>query len=149
MEVSQCGNLAIFLSLWFYVKLILADLTGSKTVILTILEALNFEFFGNFTFENVKTIQKFQTQSCANRHNGIFLGLQIDQNWFYARFESENNPKFPHCVFPFRLPRSVGFFKFWWFGKMDCLFCKHCMQKLHFQEIAILAWWYLNDDKVI
>ena len=35
-------------------KLILADLTGSKTVILTILEALNFEFFGNFTLENVK-----------------------------------------------------------------------------------------------
>ena len=36
-----------------------------------------------------------------------FLGLQNDQNWFHARFGLEKNRKFPHCVFSFRLSRSV------------------------------------------
>jgi len=49
------------------VNLILADFRISKTVILTILEALNFLFFGNFTLENVKISQK----------NHKFKGAQI------------------------------------------------------------------------
>ena len=51
---SQSGNLSILLPLWFYVKSILADFWWSKTAIWTILEALNFEFYENFTNENVK-----------------------------------------------------------------------------------------------
>ena len=39
-------NLAIFLTLWFYVKSILADFRMSKTVVLTILEGLKFELLG-------------------------------------------------------------------------------------------------------
>ena len=44
LHTAKCVNLAIFLSFWFYVKLILADLGRLKPAILTILAALNFEF---------------------------------------------------------------------------------------------------------
>ena len=70
--IFDCGNLAIFQPLCFYVKTILADFTGSKTAILTILEALNFEFWKNFTLENVTNSQKFKIQSCPNGQNGRF-----------------------------------------------------------------------------
>ena len=46
-RTTQCGNLAIFLSLWFYVKSILAEFRRSKNAILTILEALDFDFWKN------------------------------------------------------------------------------------------------------
>ena len=57
---SQCGNLAIFLSLWFYLKSILAYFRGSKIAILTILEALNFEFW-EFHGWKCQKYQKIQT----------------------------------------------------------------------------------------
>ena len=41
---TQGGNLAIFLSVNFYVKSILADFRRTKSAILTILKALNFKF---------------------------------------------------------------------------------------------------------
>ena len=53
LDIPQSGNLAIFLSLWFYVKSILADFWRSKTTISTILEALNFDFLKNFTLEDI------------------------------------------------------------------------------------------------
>ena len=46
MAEIQCGNLAIFLPLWFYVKLILTDFRRSKIGIWTTLEAWNFDFWG-------------------------------------------------------------------------------------------------------
>ena len=45
---AQCEKLAIFLSLWYYVKSMLADFRGSKTAILTILAAMNFEYLESF-----------------------------------------------------------------------------------------------------
>jgi len=42
---TQCGNLAIFLPLWFYVKSILTDFRSSKPAILTIQDALNLIFW--------------------------------------------------------------------------------------------------------
>ena len=54
MEIPQCGNLAIFLGLWFHVKTILADFRRSIIAVLTILEALNFDSWKNFTLDNVK-----------------------------------------------------------------------------------------------
>ena len=51
LGIPQCGNLAIFLRLWFYVKSILADFRRSITTVLTILQALNFDFLENFTLE--------------------------------------------------------------------------------------------------
>ena len=41
---TQCGKLANFPSFIFYVKSILTDKKGAKNVILTVLEALNFDF---------------------------------------------------------------------------------------------------------
>ena len=46
----QCGNLAIFLLLWFFMKSILADFRRSKTAVLTIFDAF---WKKNFTLENV------------------------------------------------------------------------------------------------
>ena len=63
-NITQCGNFRNFLSPIFYVKSILADFKRSKTVILTILEALNFHFFGiMYTLENVRNFNKFKIQS--------------------------------------------------------------------------------------
>ena len=64
LDTELYGNFRIFLSLWFYVKSILADFRRSKTAILTILEALNFDFWKNLTLEKVKDSQKFNIQSC-------------------------------------------------------------------------------------
>jgi len=55
---TQCGNFRVFLPLGFYVKSIFADFKKSKSAILTILEALTFDFWGYFTFENVKNALK-------------------------------------------------------------------------------------------
>ena len=56
--IFDCGNLAIFQPLCFYVKTILADFTGSKTAILTILEALNFDFLGIFDIFKCEILHK-------------------------------------------------------------------------------------------
>ena len=56
-RIAQCGNLAIFLPLWICVKSIVADFRRSKTAILTISVALNFEFWKFLTFSNVKYFQ--------------------------------------------------------------------------------------------
>jgi len=47
VTIARCKDLAVFLSLLFYVKSILADFKSPKTAIITILEALNFDFLGN------------------------------------------------------------------------------------------------------
>ena len=48
---QQCGNFRIFLSLRFYVKSILWMISrSSKTAILTILKALNFDFYAFLQF---------------------------------------------------------------------------------------------------
>ena len=65
-------RVAMILPFWFYVKSILADFRRSKTDILTILEALNFDFWKSYTLENVKNSQKFKIQSCSNDQNGSF-----------------------------------------------------------------------------
>ena len=41
-------------------KSILAEFGGPKTAVLTILETLNFDFWKNYTLENVKISQKFK-----------------------------------------------------------------------------------------
>ena len=71
IEIFHCRH---FLQLWFYVKSILVDFRRSKTAVLTILEALNFDFWKNFTLENVKSPQIFKIQSCWNGQNGSFWG---------------------------------------------------------------------------
>ena len=47
---------------------------------LTILEALNIDFWNNFTVENVQSSQEFKIQSCSNGSNWQFLGLKNEQN---------------------------------------------------------------------
>ena len=71
IDTLQCGNLAIFFGILIYVKSILTDFR-SKTVGLTILKALNFEFWKNFMLENVKSFQNFKIQSCSDGQNGSF-----------------------------------------------------------------------------
>ena len=60
-----------FFAALFLVKSILADFRNTETVILTILEALNFDFWKYFTLENVKSIQILKIQSCSNGQNGL------------------------------------------------------------------------------
>ena len=58
-KIYTVWNFSIFLPLWFYVKSIVADFRRSKTAVLTILEAMTFDFWKNFMLENVKNSQKF------------------------------------------------------------------------------------------
>ena len=58
MDITQLGNLAIFLPFRYYLKSIAADFRRSKTAILTISEALNLDFWKNFTLEKMSKISK-------------------------------------------------------------------------------------------
>ena len=51
MDIPQCEKLT------FYVKSILVDFRRSKTAVETILEALNFDFWKNFTVEILKVLK--------------------------------------------------------------------------------------------
>ena len=83
--ISQCGNLAIFLPLWFYVKSILADFQTSETVISTISGALNLIFGKNCSLEHVKM---------------AVLGLQYDHNWFHVKSEWQNSHEMSTLYIP-------------------------------------------------
>ena len=48
IAIAHCGNLAIFIPLWFYVKSIVTDYWMAKTPILTILAALSIETWESF-----------------------------------------------------------------------------------------------------
>ena len=74
--IFGCGNLKIFLPLWFYVKSILADFRRSKTVVLTILQALNFDFWKNLTLEMSKVPK-----------NSIFKAAQLVQMAVFGGFK--------------------------------------------------------------
>ena len=57
---TQCGKLANFPSFIFYVKSILTDKKGAKNVILTVLEALNFDFVEIAQLKMSKKFPKIQ-----------------------------------------------------------------------------------------
>ena len=91
-----------------YVESISADYRRSKTAILTILQAVNFEYIWiTFTLENVKNSQKFKIQSCSNDKNGSLWVFQWPKLISYQNLIGRKILKFPNCVFPIRLPRSV------------------------------------------
>ena len=52
---------------------ILPDFKRSKTMVLKILETLNFDFWKNVTLENVKSTQKFEIQTYSNEQNCSFF----------------------------------------------------------------------------
>ena len=66
-----------FLLLKFHVKSFLDDFRGSKTAILAILEALNFDFWKKFILEMSKIPKTLKTQSSQNGQNGIFRDPKI------------------------------------------------------------------------
>ena len=87
---------------------ILVEFIGPKTVIITIiLEVLNFDFFGNFTLENVKNIQNLKIQSCSYGQNGSFWGSKMTKIDVTYILNSRKILKFPRYVFQIGLPRSV------------------------------------------
>jgi len=90
------------------VKSILADYRRSETAVLTILEALNFDFWKNYTLNNAKNSQKFKIQWSKRQ----FFGLQNDQTWFTLKSECYKILTFPHSELLIGLPRSVDSFQF-------------------------------------
>ena len=83
-----------------YMKSVLADLWGSKTVILTGLEAFNFDLLGEFlTWECEKypKIQNSEMLICSKQH---FVELQNHQNWFHMSSEWHKNPEISTLCFP-------------------------------------------------
>ena len=86
VDMLQCGNLAIFLPLWLYVKSILADFRRSKTgILLTIWESLAFDFWKNSILENVISFHKFKIHSYWNSQNGSFWGSKMTKIWFHIK----------------------------------------------------------------
>ena len=107
VDIIQCGNLPIIMPLWFYVKSIFADFRRSKTAILTILKALNFVFWKNFILGNVKSSQNFNIRSYSNGQNGSYWCFKMTKIDFMWNLGGKKILKFPHFVFPNRLPKSV------------------------------------------
>ena len=87
--VKQCWNLAIFYPILLYVNSILAYFKRSKSIILTILEALNFDFWEFYSWK----CQKFKIHSCSDGHDSSFLVLQNDQTLFHVKSEWLKNPE--------------------------------------------------------
>ena len=74
----------------FYVKSILADFRRSKTVILTILESLNFELCQKFKVQELLKLSMSKWQC---------LELKNYQNWFHIKSEWQRNSENFHTVF--------------------------------------------------
>ena len=88
-------------------KFCLTDIRKTKNAALTIWVAYNFDFLEKFHIWNVKTPQKFNTKSYSNSQNGSFLGFKMTKIDFTYIMSGRKILKFPNCVFPIRLPRSV------------------------------------------
>ena len=103
--------LAIFLPLRFYEKSILADIRKSKTASLIILMAWNFDFWNDFTPENVRRSQKYKILSCLKGQNGSFWGLKrpklISRKNWVAEKSWDLQIVYSHFPIPIRLPWSV------------------------------------------
>ena len=74
----------------FYVKSIFADFRNSKTVILTILESLNFELCQKFKVQELLKLSMSKWQC---------LELKNYQNWFHIKSEWQRNSENFHTVF--------------------------------------------------
>ena len=90
--IPRCGNWGITLPLWFYVKSILADLRRSKTAVLTILEALNFDFWKKISHFKSQNFPTFQNSELLKWSKLQILGLQNNQNWFHVKSKWQKNP---------------------------------------------------------
>ena len=78
LDTELYGNFRIFLSLWFYVKSILADFRRSKTVIVPISAALNLKYLGTFD------IFKWEIPKNQNLKPTKCLKWQF-QSWFHVK----------------------------------------------------------------
>ena len=97
LNIAQCGNLAIFLPLWFYVKSILGDFRRSKSPSLTILEAWKCQIFPTSQDSDLLKLSKWP-----------FFGLQYYQNWFHVKLSGNTILKFPHtCTLSKKLREIV------------------------------------------
>ena len=96
----DCGNVAIFLPLWFYVKSILADFWRSKTAVLTILYPWIL-IFGKNSHLKCQKFPKIENSELFKWSKWSFGALK------WLKLISRKILKFSHCVFPIRLSRSV------------------------------------------
>ena len=92
---TQCGNLANFLPLRFYVKSVLAAFKRSKTAVLNILEALNFDI-SEITHLKMLKIPKNSKFRAAKTVTKVFRGLKmtklISHNfWVAGKFLNFHN----------------------------------------------------------
>ena len=76
---AHYGNFRNSLSFTFHVKSILAAFKRSKTAVLTILEALNFDFWKNFTLENVTNSQNIHNSEQLKSSKSQLLSLWSSQ----------------------------------------------------------------------
>ena len=79
----------------------MADFSRPKSAILTILKALN------LVLENVQSFQKFKIKNCSKSQNGSFCSFKMTRIDLTQNLSDRKILKFPHCVFPIRLARSI------------------------------------------
>ena len=106
MDILQCRNLAIFLPLLFYVKSILAAFRRSIIAVFTILKT---EFPVLKEFHTWKR-QKILNPKLLKWSKRQFWGFKMTNVNFTLNLSGRKFLKFPHCVFPIRIPRSVNNF---------------------------------------
>ena len=69
---TQCGNVIIFLSIWFYVKSIFRNFWSAKFAILTYFEALNVDCYEFLHFLKAEIYQINQNSKLWNGKKGSF-----------------------------------------------------------------------------
>ena len=74
MDILHCGNLTIFLPLWFQVKSILAYFKRSKTTVLTILTAYNFYFWKISHLKRLKVAKTSKFRAAQMVKMAVFVG---------------------------------------------------------------------------
>ena len=74
-------------------KSILANFRRSKTAVLTILKALNFDIKKMSHFEMLPVLKNSKFRAVKRVKNVIFLGLKSNQNLFHVVSEYQNIPK--------------------------------------------------------
>ena len=76
-NAAHCGNKIIFLPLIFYVISIFDQLRASKTALMTISEALNIDFWVNFSSNRMKKFSIFNIQMRKFCQYSHFRGLKL------------------------------------------------------------------------
>ena len=129
MDIPQCGNLAIFLPQWFYVKSILADFRRSKTAVLAIL-GLWILFFGKNSHLKCQTFPKIENSELFKNQmvKLVVIGASKWPKLISFKIRVPKKSRNFHIVYSeFGCPGLYGYFE--------------KKKKTHFSVVDVITYW--------